>query len=223
MHNRSEWQSSSQPITGPDPTGQEREWVIHYPGSSSTQPQSDSEMPQYLRNMQNYYVTSRGYSLGYNWVVCNATGSVWQVRGYDYRNAANSGGKVSGNHNSVSISIMVTCSNSDAVSAAAVDSVNGLIAERSSFTVVPHSAVEWTECCGASLSGAIASGQIGQGASPVDPDVPPVPVECVKAAPGDGGWSLMRKLGMDPTDVVQRAAFYDANYVVYPDVTVCRP
>ena len=51
------------------------------------------------------------------------------------------------------------------------------------------------------------------------PDTP----DCVPAAPGDGGWSLMRKLGMDPTDVAQRAAFYDKNYIVYPDVTVCRP
>lgn len=56
-----------------------------------------------------------------------------------------------------------------------------------------------------------------------DEPTPPPPSECVTAAPGDGGWSLMRKLGMDPTDAAQRVAFYDKNYVVYPDVTVCRP
>ena len=56
-----------------------------------------------------------------------------------------------------------------------------------------------------------------------DPDPKPPPAHCVKAEPGDGGWSLMRKLGMEPTVTQQRADFYDHNYIVYPDVTVCRP
>ena len=53
---------------------------------------------------------------------------------------------------------------------------------------------------------------------------PPAPSpDRVKASPGDGGWSLMRKLGIDPTDHKAARDFYDKNYVVYSDVWVYKP
>ena len=45
----------------------------------------------------------------------------------------------------------------------------------------------------------------------------------IKAEPGDGGWSLMRKLGIDPADAKAARDFYDRNYIVYPDVWIYRP
>ena len=216
---RTEWQTSSQPITGPAPTGAERDWIIHYPGSDSTQPQTDAEMPQYLRNLQNYFVTSKGYSSCYNFAVCNATGSVWEIRGFDYRNAANSGGKVNGNANDWTTSINVTCSNSDAVTDVAVNAVNALIAMKPAYGVIKHVDVEWTSCPGSALTTAVDSGRIGQGAG----TTPPPSGDCVNAAPGDGAWSLMRKLGMTPEDAKQRDDFFSHNWLVHPNQTVCRP
>jgi len=45
----------------------------------------------------------------------------------------------------------------------------------------------------------------------------------IKAEPGDGGWSLMRKLGIDPTNAQAAREFYDRNYIVYDGVWIYKP
>lgn len=52
---------------------------------------------------------------------------------------------------------------------------------------------------------------------------PPASPDRVKAVPGDGGYSLMRKLGIDPTDHKAARDFYDRNFVVYSDIWVYKP
>lgn len=61
-----------------------RQLVIHYTADKKANP----DTAQYLRNMQRSYVNNRGYSLGYN-VAVDQQGVSWEIRGTDYRPAAN--------------------------------------------------------------------------------------------------------------------------------------
>lgn len=86
---RAAWQRPSQPVTGPAyPTATVRDVVYHYPGSPAGTGYPDPAAS--LRAMQNDYLTSRGYSLGYNFVI-DPPGIVWQVRGVDIKSAATGG------------------------------------------------------------------------------------------------------------------------------------
>lgn len=100
---REAWQTKTQPITGPkaNPSA----WTmgaIHYPGADNIPDGDDWDIPvaQHLRNGQTYYLQSRGYSYGYNWVV-DWLGGVWECRGWDIKSAATAG------HNDYTISINV--------------------------------------------------------------------------------------------------------------------
>ena len=80
------WESPAQPVSGPQPVRDEIEAVVyHYPGSQIDQ----EHMPKQLRSLQASYLRDRGYSLGYCWAIGN--GGVYEVRGLDFRNAANNG------------------------------------------------------------------------------------------------------------------------------------
>lgn len=68
--------------------------VVHYPGVDDV-PDGDpgerlEDVAQSVANSHRYYVDNRGYAYGYLFVV-DWTGGVWEVRGFDYRSAANSG------------------------------------------------------------------------------------------------------------------------------------
>ena len=128
---RAHWENPAQPVTGPGPQGVRGTWVIHYPGNDGFHaPMSDYEMIEYCRAMQNDYVTNRGYSLGYSFVV-SQSGLAYEVRGFDINNAANKGDKLKPeipNFNAVSMSIQVAVSGQDAASPAAVVMLNEIIA-----------------------------------------------------------------------------------------------
>ncbi|RME20212.1 MAG: N-acetylmuramoyl-L-alanine amidase [Deltaproteobacteria bacterium] len=59
--------------------------TLHYIGADGV---DLSDIPQFLRNAQLDYVLNRGYSLGYNSAV-DPDGGEWEIRGFDYRCAAN--------------------------------------------------------------------------------------------------------------------------------------
>src|SRR5690606_22633907 len=66
--------------------------VMHYRGSGNNPVPKD--VAAYLRASQRSYLTSRGYSLGYNTVVVSDLGHPddgvsWEVRGERFRSAAN--------------------------------------------------------------------------------------------------------------------------------------
>jgi hypothetical protein len=71
--------------------------VIHYPGSKSV----SSDPVRKIRASQRYYVTQRGYSYGYNWVI-DAAGVCYQVRGLEFMSSATGGANLS----TVAIQIM---------------------------------------------------------------------------------------------------------------------
>ena len=91
LHPRQEWQTASQPVTGPKPDYSKIvDHVIHYPGSPAGTTYNNPA--QTLRNMQNSYLNDpdRGYSLGYSYVI-DPKGEVWEVRGMDIKQAATRG------------------------------------------------------------------------------------------------------------------------------------
>ena len=47
-------------------------------------------MINWLRNMQAYFLSAKGYSLCYNFAVAT-NGTIWEIRGFTNRNAANAG------------------------------------------------------------------------------------------------------------------------------------
>ena len=168
-YQRAHWEDPSQPVAGPEPKGVRGTWVLHYPGNSGfTEPMSDDEMIRYCRSMQSDYVTNRGYSIGYSFVV-SQSGLAYEARGFDINNAANKGDKMKpaiSNFNAISMSIQVAVSGQDAASAAAVAKVNEIIALEPDWDVVVHADVDYTSCCGAGMIEQVRSGIIGQGVQP---------------------------------------------------------
>ena len=152
---RSHWQNPLQPVTGPGPKGVRGTWVIHYPGNNGFhEPLSDDEMIEYCRRMQNDYVTNRGYSIGYSFIV-SQSGLAYEARGFDINNAANRGDKMKPkipNFNAVSLSIQVATSGQDAASPEAVAKVNEIIALEPDWDVVVHADVDYTSCCGIGMT-----------------------------------------------------------------------
>jgi hypothetical protein len=87
FHDRTEWQDPAYPVSSSS-------WMdinalsyitLHYIGADGV---NLSDIPQFLRNAQLDYVVNRGYSLGYNSAV-DEDGEEWEIRGFDYRCAAN--------------------------------------------------------------------------------------------------------------------------------------
>src|SRR5262245_17799680 len=77
--------------------------VNHYPGSTQISPDDPVE---YFRQMQRSYVTTRGYSVGYSWGYW-PDGLEVELRGFDYRNAANDAPGRPGDENPVSVSLLL--------------------------------------------------------------------------------------------------------------------
>jgi hypothetical protein len=94
FHPRTAWQDPAQPVTGPamDLTAL-RFITIHYPGGvvdvdGADNVYQDDDTARILRNNQSSYLSSRGYSLGYNSAV-SIDGAEWEIRGETIRSAAN--------------------------------------------------------------------------------------------------------------------------------------
>lgn len=86
-YTRKDWVNPNEPISGPAFNWSNIDFiVIHYSGVDHI----PNDPAQNLRNSQHYYLTTRGYSLGYSCEV-SLDGSSWEVRGETYKSAANLG------------------------------------------------------------------------------------------------------------------------------------
>ena len=103
---------------------------------------------------------NRGYSLGYLWLV-DPVGVAWEIRGFDYKSAANSG------HNEHTAPILVTVSGSEPVSENAWQTIRELSADYKTRSLqtyltrpVAHSALSRaaTACPGDTVRSQIAAG-----------------------------------------------------------------
>lgn len=95
FHRREAWQDPKMPVVGPSPTMDQWDtFPLHYTAADNLidgDPGEHAEdLPAYLRAIQRDYTLNRGYSIGYGFAV-DWLGGVWELRGYDIRNAANRG------------------------------------------------------------------------------------------------------------------------------------
>ena len=93
-HPRADWTRSTQPVSGPAMDVMALRYItIHYNGGNADLDGADniyqdSDFIALLRAAHNDYLVNRGYSLGYNSII-GPDGAEWEVRGMDYRSAAN--------------------------------------------------------------------------------------------------------------------------------------
>jgi len=127
--------------------------VVHYPGHDGV----GDDTARDLANSQRYYAENRGYSLGYNAVVDRA-GVLWQVRGLEYRNAANKGA------NNTSVSVQLRVNLDEPGSAAAVTRVRRFVSDMERWCghplkVLGHRDVGATACPGDAIYNQITTGE----------------------------------------------------------------
>ena len=183
-HPRQAWEHADQRVIGPASRGGGT-WVIHHPGGGTTAPGVDATSTA-LRRMQNAYLATRGYSLGYNFLV-NQDGSSWGCRDMDLNNAANAGKKTSSNFNAKSKSIQIMATGEPA-SPAAVAEINRIIATQPTWDVVPHMDVDYTACCGSTVA-QVRAGIIGQQGA-TTPELPPPPPPIIDGYNPPENWWL---------------------------------
>ena len=169
---REGWQSPSEPVRSSSPFPG---WhainriVIHYPGADWSSMDMDrdgdidrSDTAVLLRNTQHYYLTQRGYSIGYNAAVASIKGHdgdglSYELRGDDFKCAAN----VEVNGDSFAINVLV---DGDApATPKAVRKVRFLVAQArylagKPLPIVGHFQVGSTSCPGAGIKAQLARG-----------------------------------------------------------------
>jgi len=170
---RHDWQNPSQPVIGPA-----IDWaaidtiVIHYTAATNLPDgdvgESQSQIPGYLRNIQNDYTVSRGYSIGYNAAV-DVWGTAWELRGADIKCAANKG------HNDHTFAILMLVDGDDRASELMAGRVRKLIGDlqavyKKTFKIVGHFQVGATSCPGNGLKQDLVAGRF----TPVNPKPEPV-------------------------------------------------
>lgn len=129
-----------------------RQVVIHYTADKRANP----DTAQYLRNMQRSYVNNRGYSLGYN-VAVDQAGLSWEIRGTDFRPAANI------NVNNTTFTILCLVDWEDPCNDVMVETVRELVGWTRAQTgertpVVGHRDVGSTNCPGSGIYNQIVDG-----------------------------------------------------------------
>ena len=173
---RSDWEAASQPVSGPRFVWRDiRQVVIHYPGNpASWSPPSDIGLM--LRNQHATYLSTRGYSLGYSASVVSQAGhpldgTTWEVRGDDFRCAANAG------VNHISYAIQVVQQSNQPPTPKAVDGVRRLVAQvqtqRPDIVVVGHNTsggTTRTACPGTGLAHAVTEGVFYPEPTPIEGD-----------------------------------------------------
>jgi len=163
---REDWQDPAKPVTGPPPKAKRTVGVLHWSGDDSI----PSDKKAWLREMQASYLSSRGYSLGYGYLV-DAAGNDYEIRGADFNMASNPGDKVSGNANDWTLSVLLDVNLTQQASDAAIATVKRLFANAGiGGRPVPHSFYDYTQCCGAPVTGQINAGKFDPGGSPPPPD-----------------------------------------------------
>jgi hypothetical protein len=170
-HPREEW------LGGLSFSGPSFEWspvdlfVIHYPGGNElpTGDVGDIDFARHLRSSHSYYLSVRGYSYGYNAVV-DWRGESWEVRGEDFRCAANK--YVNGR----SFAVQLVVDRKDPATPAQIAAVNEMYAQACASagrtlkilghwqtTVKPYtsSTSPGTDCPGAGIFAQIQAGAFG--------------------------------------------------------------
>ena len=139
------WQDPVHPVKGANPTPWlETAWVLHHAGINEDVAPEDTA--GWLLSTDKYYRDVRGYSLGYNYAVNNVDGSLWEIRGKNWKNAANVGEKVEGNFNSQSRSVLVLAAADAPASSVAVGTLREFLATEPAYLILGHRDVEWTAC-----------------------------------------------------------------------------
>lgn len=94
VHTRDEWQTAAQPVEGPAMDLLDLRYIVlHYNGATADLDgpddlYTDEDTIADLRDSQASYLSSRGYSYGYNSEIA-PDGDEWEVRGFDIRSGAN--------------------------------------------------------------------------------------------------------------------------------------
>lgn len=165
--------------------------VIHYPGAdwadmdfNNDGQENIDDTVHVIRQMHNAYLMgSRGYSLGYCFVI-GTSGDIWEVRGWEYANAANKGDSAHGTYppawNNTTISIQIVVDEQTPANDKQVSAVNWLIDEiirqrQSPMNLTYHGAGQYTACPGSGIMDQIADGVIGIGKS--QPEQPTNPID----------------------------------------------
>jgi hypothetical protein len=166
-HSRSDWVRHSRPVTGPAFPGWQamQRIVIHWPGADwegmdfnrdGTEDYRDTAV--LMDNTNAYYWNRKpsGYAIGYNAAV-DVFGHTWQLRGTDFRCAANSG------VNDTSFAILVIVDKGVPANAAQRAGIKDLIGQAfvlagRELPVVRHMDVGQTQCCGPDVGGQVVSG-----------------------------------------------------------------
>lgn len=152
-HPRTTWQDPRFPVFGPADNWADNDTVvIHYTAGD----QIPDDVAGFLRNTQYYYVTQRGYSIGYSFAV-DQKGDIWQLRGWEYQSAANRG------HNDHTLPILVLVDGQEPASPEAVESVRRLVQEAEyhfgrEMKIVGHREIGSTSCPGAGLQTQVNNG-----------------------------------------------------------------
>lgn len=174
---RSAWVEPGYPITGPAPKQRTTQAVAHWPGGSV-----NPNTVAYLRQMQRSYVNGRGYSLGYWWYV-EQNGDSWQIRGpgegATFNSAANAGDKVPGNANDYTAPILFGVTEGQWLTPEAIATAVRLWRSIGlTLRPLPHSALDYTACCGDWIRTQIAAGELdltGPAPAPTPPPTIPPP------------------------------------------------
>lgn len=181
LHRREVWQDPKLPVTGPKPTmAQWDTFPLHYTAAVNL-PDGDLgefqyQIKPYLQAIQRDYTTNRGYSIGYGFAV-DWLGGVWELRGYDIKNAAN----LNWNHRTGPILCLVD--GADPLTAEALWSVNALYAEANrrtgrTLSLKGHRDIGATACPGGGIYAQIQSGAVRPlTAAELYPPVAPEPIE----------------------------------------------
>ena len=176
FHPRASWQDPRKPITGPAPIPNRIDtFVVHYTAADDLIDGDPGEraddLPAYLRSMQSSYLSSRGYSVGYNFAV-DWLGGVWELRGFDVRCAANKG------WNERSIAVLCLVDGQDPLTVEALRSVNAIYAEANRryrpLALKGHRDVGATQCPGTGIYAQIRAGLIRPQARPPIEPAPPI-------------------------------------------------
>lgn len=158
---RSDWQSPSEPISGPAFTPDTiRQVVFHWPGAPA--PATASAVAGWLRNAQGVYVRTRGYSIGYGFGF-DRWGRRWELRGRTFRCAANAIPGDLGETNRVTIAYLLMIDTADDLTPELIAAVRDQFAAdeaaiRRPLAQLAHGDLEPTACPGPEAVALLRSG-----------------------------------------------------------------
>jgi hypothetical protein len=178
VHPRATWEDPNLPVNDPPAyTAPKQNWSLitngsaHYTADENL-PDGDfgefiTDIPKYLRNIQHAYRNDpkRKYSIGYLWAV-DWLGGAWELRGWDYRAAANAGTLTGSNANHWTIPVLYLVDGADRLTDLAARTAQliyyeaGRRAGRSLGRPLPHKQLDPTACPGAGISLDITKGRL---------------------------------------------------------------